>query len=396
MSKMNNSIKYGNKSLWEVEHLDQSNIVSMYSSTFLCVVGLFGNMLSMIVLIHARKRTPKFNSANSLLIFTFTNLLQLILHFYMNTLNRLIYNFDLEDTFLLSFSQFDSNWLICKLCSYLKFAVRFLNLSVMFYFCTKRLSLIYSLFEAFKLKTKNYLFNLLIVISFILPLYLVVFCDTIAVSNDYMLPRRLNATSSPKFSLNTLTPILKNTYCSIRRQNESLFFKLHALTHFVIICVYFFVSISLMAMIFRLKTRLRSCIAQPNENAHSLLASRRLDRSLSIQSPKNFPNTNMLSTLAVSFVLFNSPYYLGLFLLAVNKNTFKLTHQEELARRINCKIYLIIAEIFQLVNVSITGLLFFISGKRFRFHLNSLLNQISIAYSNICTRKKAKNIPRKI
>jgi len=395
--KMYYSIKNRSESEWKMEstrvYLDQSNKFNMYSSIFLCTAGLFGNLLSMLVLIHARKRTPKFNSANSLLIFTVTNLTQLILHFYMNTLNRFIYTFNLEETFLWYVSQFDSNWLVCKLCSYLKFVVRFLNLSVMFYYSLKRLSLIYIPFKIFRLKTKNYLFNSLILISFVLPVYILVLCDTIAVSNEYMLPRRLNKTTKLKFSLNTLTPIVKNTYCSIARSNEKIFIKLHAFIHFIIICIYLFVSTSLMAIVFRLKMRkrmnLRSHVYQPNENAANPIASNRLNRSLSLQTPKQFPNTSMLSTLAVNFVLFNSPYYLGLFLLAVNKSSFKVAHQDELMPRINYKIYLIIAEIFQLVNVSITGLLLFISGKRFRFHLDSLLNQVKTALNFlVCKRRR--------
>jgi hypothetical protein len=88
-----------------------------------------------------------------------------------------------------------------------------------------------------------------------------------------------------------------------------------------------------------------------------------------ISMVQKFQNTKAILTLSLSFIVLNFPYFFVLFLIFLNLNSFAVENKEDLLLKIKWRTYLTNLEIFQLAYFSVTGLLLFVSGKIFRFHL---------------------------
>jgi len=376
---------------------DKYNSLNMYSSAFLIIFGVLGNSITFIVLFYARKRLPRINSINSLMFFTLTNVVHLLIHFYSNTLSRIIYHFDLEDSILVYIYFYDTNKYVCKLFAYLKFFTRFLNLTIIVIFSLERLLAIYFPFKSAE-KNKNYILIWLVIVSFLYPMYALFFCETIEISSD-----RVNYNSSfnstKNLNLGTITPILGNSYCSITKPSEKLFFKFQSGSYFIIIIAYFFVSLSIILIVCKLKKKEKIIIyynsrfnkkylankeavnlCQRTKILHSTNldhtnSSSKINNRLSLCVNQKFHNTKMLITLSASLIIFNFPYFSVLFAIFLNLKTFSVQSEEELLKSIQMKSYFTIVEVIQLVNISISGLLLFVSGKIFRLHFKSWINK---------------------
>jgi len=349
---------------------------------------------------------PKMNCLNLLIFLTAANILHLLIHFYSSTLTRIIYHFDLEKTFLISLYFFDSNPFVCKLVAYLKFVTRFFALSSILVFSFERLLAIYYPLKTFK-KFKNYLLFFLIVLSIIFPVYVLFFVDIVQLKGDYK-SYISDKNNAKNFQIATLTPIFQETYCSVSMNYEKLFFKYHFASYAYILLSNILISISSIIIVIKMKRRTgsftslrinkkrNSNISIPNlsssyreqtsvflsvANKKTTKVSRNTDQdtrkisSMSISVHEKFQNTKMLITLSISFIIFNFPYFFVLFIVYLNYDSFIVQSKDDLLKRIQLKSYFTIMEIFQLFNVSITGLLLYMSGKTFRIHLKSWINR---------------------
>jgi hypothetical protein len=376
---------------------DKYNSGNMYSSTFLIIFGIFGNLITFSVLFYARKRLPRINSIKSLMFFTLTNIVQLAIHFYSNTLSRIIYHFDLNDSILVYIHFYDTNKYVCKIFVYLKFLTRFLNLTIIVFFSFERLLAIYFPFRSVE-RNKNYILTLFVVASFIYPIYALFMCETVEISSD-----RTNYNSSfnttKDMNLGTMTPIFGKTYCSILNTNEKLFFKFQSGSYFIIIFAYLFVSLSIILIVCKLKKKEKIIFyynSRLNKNNHTNKekinlrklskhiystnqyynrSSTRINNQLSLCVNQKFHNTKMLITLSASLIVFNFPFFFVLFVIFLNMKTFNVQSEKELLYSIQMKSYFTVVEVIQLINISISGLLLFISGKIFRFHFLSWMNK---------------------
>lgn len=109
-------------------------------------------------------------------------------------------------------------------------------------------------------------------------------------------------------------------------------------------------------------------------------------RSLSQSRAHKIHDTKILSSISLSFVLLNTPYFIVMFAMFIHANRMTTTsvtnsvdgivvdlHREEyseveLVNKMKIQGYIILTETLQLVNFSLTGLLFFCSGQIFRMH----------------------------
>jgi hypothetical protein len=383
------------------DYFEKYNSYNMYTSIGLILFGIFGNVISLLVLLFAKNKLPRINSINSLVMLTLTNVCLILVHFYSSTLSRIIYHFDLQNTILFKIHLYDSNVLICKLIAYFKLSSRLFNLALIIYFSFERTLATYIPIQSYKREKffiKKCFFYVLCSISVILPIYNLFFYEIIQSSQSENLFNLAFFNSSKYFTLRSLTPIFKNEFCSIKCRHEGFYFKFHLVSNGYIILGNLFVSLSILAIVLRLKKksnvmfRLNFNRSKEQAEEEDRLCSRFKKDSKSfkereskiniptrssnrIKSFKNrcvnqrYHNTKMLLTLSLSFIVFNFPYFLVLFfVMTLNTNGFDMNNPDYFRNRLLLKRYFTITETFQMLNVTITGLLLFVSGKIFRKH----------------------------
>jgi hypothetical protein len=157
------------------DFFDKYNSFNMYISILLVLIGLIGNSVTMRVLVYAKKRSPKINCLNCLIILTQANILQLVAHFYMS--------------FIMSVYLFDSNVIACKLFNYLRFFSRFMALSSILVFSFVRTLAIYYPFKSFKGFGKFLLFGLFSV-SLMYPLFYLFMYNINETGKDFRIRQR--------------------------------------------------------------------------------------------------------------------------------------------------------------------------------------------------------------
>ena len=90
-------------------------------------------------------------------------------------------------------------------------------------------------------------------------------------------------------------------------------------------------------------------------------------------------DTRMLSSISLSYVILNTPYFIGMIILLVSSifadDLSQFFSSEYLAYRLRLQIFILIGEIFMLANFSVTGLVLYFSGQVFRIHAANLLKK---------------------
>lgn len=431
------------------QYLERFNMINMYATLILTVLGLLGNMSALIVFIHARNRLPHITGAKYLIMLTVANTIFLLIQFYISTYNRFLFHFKID--YKSSLQVLDSSLFFCKSLPYLRYTARFLNASVTAFFSLERLVAVYYPLKARSLKSKC-LFSLKIplIVSFILPCYTIFLTELVPNSpiGDEMYSK-YNLTRS--FNLHSLTPSLNDQTCSVSPKNLKTLIFFHALLFLAMFFAYLTVSVSLLAIIIKLKKskgfvdatyRLRyssslKCLATSSTatGAAALVINsgdrfnRRSNTTCGISqqqeqqelivcktppSPSKYEKSSMqksfssswlyghhhhhhenhhhhdknshlgnhkihdtkiLSSISISFVLLNMPYFFTMFFMFVyvmssNKveNANRKLASSDLMDMIKIQAWILVTEIFQLANFSLTGLLFFCSGQIFRLH----------------------------
>lgn len=150
--------------------LETINVINMYSSLFLIIVGLIGNMYALVVLVYARNKHPHIVGSTYLIILTLTNTAFLLIHFYMTTYVRIIYHFGLDYKTYLQVTT--TSQLACKLLNYLRYSFRILNTMMTLSFSIERLLAVYCPLKMRSLDfncSLNFVVSLLV--SFVVPIY---------------------------------------------------------------------------------------------------------------------------------------------------------------------------------------------------------------------------------
>lgn len=411
-------------------YLEQYNGINMYTTVFIIAFGFVGNLLALTVLIYSRNKLPRIIGNNYLILLTVVNTLFLFLQFYVVTYNRMIYHFNMN--YKNSYQFLDSSIICCKLLPYFRYAFRLTNTMLTVCFSVERLLAVYCPLQMRTLDTKcAYFFKLSILFSFIVPTYLLFLTELVPNSElDNTIYRKLGIKKS--FNFNSLTPLFGDFTCSMSKKNFSLMLKFHILLFLLIFVCYIIIAISIFAIVLRLKNSnnfvfaFRSkatsnsavaAAASNNENnnpkcskcsgsgesAKELLEIKtqemlHIENGInrapsnssfsSIELPKKriklqlinhrIQNTKMLISISASYVLLNLPY----FLVMLASMIFGIREENivtvmDVAFRLKVWSYVLITEIFQLVNFSVVGLLFFCSGKIFRHHALKFCKKIN-------------------
>jgi len=367
------------------ELFDAYNSINMYASLLLEIFGLFSNSISVMVLLYCKKKSARINSINSLIFFTLTNILFLVFHFYNSTLSRIIYYFNLDKTFFMKIHLYESNSAVCKIITYTKLLIRFSNLSIIINFSFKRIFAIYFPIKSFRkdLIHKNALLYFLLSFSVLFPSYILFLYEIVPVNESVRRVTRV-------FTLKTMAPILNEKFCSVSDLNEKPYLIFRSISNIFILIGFLFVSFSILLIVLKLKIQsssisyhryhprvstvhIDSDLSSRKKSKLSIScshnnSSNKDEKRMSLFVNQRFHNAKMLSSVSASFILFNFPYFLVMLIALLKINSFNQINDHEMLLRLFLKRYLIVVEIFQLVNISISGLLLFISGKTFRKH----------------------------
>lgn len=390
------------------DRLENCSILNMYSNLTLIILGLVANLIALPILIYSKHRTPRIVGVNYLILLTISNTSYLVIDFYINTYNRLIYYFDLD--YEKSWQLFDSCTFFCKLLPYLRYSTRLVNVMLTVGFSLERFIAVFWPLQMRALKWKFCVFlKSSIAISFILPIYLPFLVELVPNSELNILKDKYNLTTS--FNLYSWMPFLGNSTCAPKKAYYPLLLKFHFFLFVVTLFSYLFIGASIFAIVLKLKKQGRFIFRdrsnrqspdsynlaillndstnehsnQPsnNEGNHSkcfnyfiylynrIRAVKNQNQS-SQQITSKKQDTRILTSISVSYVIFNSPFFLlmilVLFFFINSADSDKSISTEDLALTINIRCALAVSEIFQLANFCITGFLFFFSGKAFRLH----------------------------
>lgn len=358
---------------------EQVNTFSMYSSVILIMLGFAGNVFALVVLIYARNKTPRIIGLNYLVLLTITNTVFLLLHLYMNTYSRIIYYFDID--YQKSMHFLDSSLVFCKSLLYSKSCARFLNTVLTVGFSLERLVAVYKPLHVRSLDTKSFaFFKTILVASFFIPSYFVYF--SVLVPNDQVSTSIYNRYNlSRSINMYSLTPIFGKSTCGIDQKTYPLFLKLHFIMFLIILLSYLFTSVSILAIVAKLKTSRSFIFSYRSRTPTSSVASQQTEMrndSFTVRMSRQVKNlglinykiqdTKLLTSVSLGFVVFNTPYFLVMLFTMVFAIQNYEANSSNLLMRIKVQFALVITEVIQLMNFSFTGLLFFCSGQIFRIH----------------------------
>lgn len=399
--------------------MEKLNALNMFTTLVLIVFGLAGNVCAFLVLVRSRKRSLRITGSSYLIILTLANVCFLLIQFYIGTYNRIIFYFGID--YKSSLQLLDSNEAFCKILPYLRYSTRFLNAAITACFSLERLFAVYNPLRTRSLRIKClFSFKLVIVVSFLLPSYSIFFTRLVPVSDqaDDMY-ERFNLTRT--FNLYSLTPSLNNFTCSASHEHLKIFIVFHVIFFLTMFLAYLTVSGSLLAIILKLKKskkvlvyafRAANSSSNSGENTMStqeqrarlMAASRAASRSWDIYSDillrrsnstslnlvctphlllsnssyrsirlvsSKIHDTKILTSISLSFVLLNLPYFATMFCMFVyvmKLEDIRYFAVSDLIAKIRLQTWFLVTEIFQLVNFSVTGLIFFCSGRIFRTH----------------------------
>lgn len=373
--------------------LDRIDMLNMYASLFLTALGLIGNVIALVVLVSARNKLPRLVGLNNLAFLTLVNTSFLLIQFYTYTYTRIIYHFNIDYDKTLQF--FDSSQLVCKLLMYLRYTVRLLNAIFTVCFSVERLIAVYCPLRIRSLDQKcAKFFQLGVLVAVLAPSYSLYFIELVPSDASRQVHDRFNVTKA--FSFNSIAPVISKHTCAA--ENFKLSLTLHCLMFLFILVSFLIVSFCITAIIIKLNKNNRfvfeyqSRSTEMNANGGEfdpvvhpssvvdVRHHRRYRKGVRLIYNKKH-DTKMLSSISVSFVLFNASYVASIFYLlayTVNMTDIYGLSIEYLESKIKMQSLIITADTLQLVNFSITGLLFFFSGRIFRIHAVRFFRKLKI------------------
>ena len=381
----------------QADFLETSNYVNMHFSLFQTIVGLMGNIFTIIVLTFSRKKQPRIVNSSYLIILAITNTVYMLIHFNTDTYNRMVYFFKIDHLQLLH-----SNIFACKTVYYLKYASRYMNTLLNVCFSVERLLAVFSPLKIRHLRSKRtFMFSSSIFVSFSMAIYYLIFFELVPKNDVYS--SDFNQTKVINYHLPI--PNSGNYVCTLGKRNLWIKLAYNSASLILILSSYLFVSGSILAIIFKLRnprnnnlhrvqlntsrtnsSLSRSMISPRSEITHNdetisrqILSSyfQNYQCGVSLRTRRRHENmlhdSKMLIWVSIGFILFNTPFYAFLVfssLYTYNSSNVFLLH-DRVVFNLKSHSFLVIADIFQLLNFSLTGILFLFTERIYR--LNALI-----------------------
>lgn len=249
-------------------YLESYNAINLFTTLFLTVFGILGNLFACVVLLFSKQKLPRIIGVNYLVMLTLINTWFLLVQFYIGTYNRLIYFFDIDYQKSLQF--LDSSLVCCKLLPYLRYVTRLMNTMFTLCFSLERLLAVYCPLKMRARETYcSMFFKFSTIVSVIIPSYLIFLTDL--VPNSEMASSIYQSYGLKKsFNFNSLTPMFGNYTCSISKNNLSLMLKFHFVMFLIILLSYVVISVSIFAIVLQLKKNNTFIFAYRSKNSNSM------------------------------------------------------------------------------------------------------------------------------
>ena len=366
--------------------LEYSSILTMYSNMVILGVGLIGNVFTFIVLVYSKKKKSHIVASNYLILLTAANTCYLLSHFNTDSYNRIIYHFNINNIQLLH-----SNQLACKGFYYLKHCARYINTMLTVCFSLERLLAVYYPLKIRSLHSKfSVLFKLSIFIACLIPLYFPLYVELVSKSDM----RARNLYLIKKYNYHLPDSPVGNFTCTTGMKHFATKTTFDIITLILSLILYIFVSLTLIAIVLKLKTSRKSAyMVRFSINRTSTLLSNSESMSLNRQASQHdqehqvyrpevkirmnqskivnrkLQDIKMLISLSLSFIVFNTPYYfIMVYMLFFLRRSSSSMIEKDLLFKLQIFSYMNIGDIFQLVNFSLSGILLLITGRTFRLY----------------------------
>lgn len=150
--------------------------LNIYGITFLVAFGTILDSFYLIIILLARKRTPRIGGKKYLLALTVSGLVYIQFHYYIHTLPYWSYS-----TSVATVSLLNTNEYVCKLFNYLRSASKCLFTLSTFGYSLERALAIFFPFKImmYKDKISNCIFNVCVFVSLVTPMFRVFFYEII-------------------------------------------------------------------------------------------------------------------------------------------------------------------------------------------------------------------------
>lgn len=342
--------------------------------TFLVLIGLIGNIISIKVFMRSGHCPPLILQRHSLILLTLSNTIYLIVFFYSRVLSKLL-NSPMFDSSTINFLSkiylMNDNAFICKFFNYTIHVAICLNAFITTSFSLERAFVINFPYLGVNLRANHdahfkILIACILLFSFILPSYTLFLVD------------------------------IESKVCNAIKHHAKLYFYL---TCVFVICTLFLpfliISISNISIIkeickndrnFTRRTlqhdtnyqlynmKQKDIQIQPcgefENRVQPLLNNRttRLNSTHRMSDIKNHLTTKMLIAISLSFVILNLPYFISWCFHSIN-----VISKSDRKYRMMLSNFMTVAEVLFLLNHSIAGFLYFVSGKMYQEHVYAIL-----------------------
>ena len=317
------------------------NFLNIYVCSLIIVVGIIGNMISFRIFLKSGKKQSKSKiiTKNLLILLSISNSIYLVLFWYYSVFPRT------QSAFFKKLFIFNSNVFVCKFISYwISIAICINSLITASFSLQRALVINFPLkFNNFKENNKNVFKAIIFVacfISTILPIYNLILTN--------LTQRNIHA----------------DIKCDIPVHYEATYLNL----------TIFFIILTLPVPFLVILISNTSILIAIDRNRRQFLSNRLVDTS---KIDKSMRLTKILITISTSFVLLNFPYFIAwlryaLFRVNINRG-LSYIDDEQIKKLSDLYDMVKITEIFNLFNYAFIGFLYFVSGRIFRNHLNSVI-----------------------
>lgn len=88
--------------------------IHVYVCTFLVLIGLVGNLISLLVFIRSARHSPKITTRHSFILLSLSNLVYLLLFWYYSVMPRFLRYFKVDRAFANRLNQINTSRFMCK------------------------------------------------------------------------------------------------------------------------------------------------------------------------------------------------------------------------------------------------------------------------------------------
>jgi hypothetical protein len=189
--------------------------IKIYACSILVILGCIGSFVSLLVFINAKNKLPKISERKYLITFSISNMLFLLLNWYILTLPSILVYYEVNnESFFEKYYILNANIYACKIMNYLTSTARCFTILITLTLTLDRAFATYFPLKLINLKQANrssskYVIKLIALVSFLLPIYVLINYDLIEAPSDQ---RKSSESKSQDFKVCSINSINDSTH----------------------------------------------------------------------------------------------------------------------------------------------------------------------------------------